>query len=167
MKNPFRIFRSSPGVKAPVSKLRTVEPRHPPPLAALEETAPDDMIICLVEPRVPGTVGSGNTSIGIVPAYVPDEKCAGVACCSECHAELIVVCPNGHEGADVTLRELTAPSGVTAMPEPPEEVRNERKSASKAHFCQGCGAELPKSRGRYPAFCYDCNSKKDSKKAAA
>lgn len=81
---------------------------------------------------------------------IPEDQVIGVASCRHCGAELELVCPNGHGGADDVLADLTAPKKRAAAPAPKEE-----ESTTLQFSVVGCDSpRVPwKGRGRKPTRC--------------
>lgn len=104
------------------------------------------------EPRIPR----------IEPERVTEPNCVGIASCRHCGAELELVCPNGHGGADDVLADLTTPKNRAPAPTHQEE--------STTLNCSVVGCDAPrvpwKGRGRKPTRCADHITKHQEKKSA-
>lgn len=98
------------------------------------------------------------------PLSLEEERtdCQGPASCRKCGAELELVCPNGHGGADEVLADLTAPKKRAPAPKVEE---------STMLNCSIVGCDSPrvpwKGRGRKPTRCEKHLTKHTEQKRSA
>jgi hypothetical protein len=98
------------------------------------------------------------------PLVLEEERadCQGPASCRKCGAELELICPNGHGGADEVLADLTAPKKRAPAPD--------REESGMLQFSiPDCGSPRVawKGRGRKPTRCEKHLTKHSEQKRSA